>query len=78
MGFSVARSGLKCVVPDYEIPGGCKTIQSAASETENHKPHASFTKAFLLFISPGLSTSTSLHSILFVLWMSDTGNKLFN
>lgn len=46
MGFSVARSGLKCVVQDYEIPGGCKTIQSAASETENHKPHASFTQSF--------------------------------
>lgn len=65
MGFSVARSVLKCVVQDYEIHGGCKTIQSAASETENHKPHASFTQ-IKLFSSSSFLASPLLH--LFILF----------
>ena len=69
-GFSVARSGLKSVVPDYEI---C-CLQNRKSQTMCIL-HTN--KAFLLSISPGLSTSASLHSILFALWMSDTENKHF-
>lgn len=65
-GFSVARSGLN-LLSQIMKSLRCKTIQSAASETENCKPCASFTQ-IKLFSSPSLLASPLLHlCILFCL-----------
>lgn len=58
-GFSVARSGLN-LLSQIMKSLRCKTIQSAASETENCKPCASFTQ-IKLFSSPSLLASPLLH-----------------